>query len=132
MKQDSVSKLTATQNVIRNKFEKAYTNRIVNEHDVNHAMKPLTASAVDLESENNGSSLHNHSKTTNNSEQLHLATKSYSNHSIKTNEEKHHDPNTLCDILRILLASPLNVDDMKSMQQINAILDELRKLEIII
>lgn len=132
MNQDSGSKLTATQNVIRNKFEKAYTNRLVNKHDVNHAMKSLTArrlssSTTDLESENNDSSLHNLSKTTttNNSSQLHLVTK------INT-EEKNHDPNTLCAILRILLTSSPKVGDMNCMRQINTILDELRELEIII
>lgn len=146
MNQDSVSKLTATQNVIKNKFEKAYTNRLVNEHDVNHVMKPLTASpssstssssstsTVDLESKNSDFSIHNLSKTTtNNSPQLHLATKSDSNHAIKLNEEKHqHDPNTLCAILRILLASSPNDGDIRCTQQIKSILDELRELEIII
>lgn len=142
MNQDSVSKLTAAQNVIKNKFEKAYTNRLINEHDVNRAMKPLTAdpsststsSSVDLESKNTDFSLHNLSKTTtatNNSPPSHLATKNVSNHVIKTNEKKQHNPNTLCAILRILLATSPNVGNMH-MQQINAILDELRELEIII
>lgn len=126
MNEVSVSKLAATQSVIRNKFEKAYTNRIENENEVNSVMKPLTTNptlttttatsaqiAGDLESKNNSFSLHNLSKTTNNAKQ--------------------HDPNTLCEILRSLLVSSTtttNADDVECMHSINAILDELRKLDI--
>lgn len=128
MNQASVSKLTATQNIIRNKFEKAHKIRLENEHDVNRAMKPHTASITSgLESKNNDPRIVSKT-TTNHSPQLHLATESCSNHVIKTND----DPNTLCDILRTLLASSQNVDKIECMRQINAILDELRDLEIII
>lgn len=130
---DSASKLAAMQNVIRNKFEQACKIRLENENDVNSAMDPLAASLTlspitnDLEAKSD-----DFSKKTINSLPTHLAAKSYSNHSIKTNEQKENDPNTLCDILRTLLASPpsSNGGDVKRMQQINAILDELRKQEI--
>lgn len=113
MNQDSVSKLTATKNVIRNKFEKAQAIRLENEHNVNDGMKYLITTS---ESKNNDLS------TTNNSAQLHL----------KTNEKQHNrDPNTLCAILKILLASSSD-SDTERMQQISAILNELRELEIII
>lgn len=143
MNEDSGSKLAATQSVLRKKFEKAYTIRIENENDVDSAMKPLTSKPTltttttsaqitnDLESKNNDFSLQNISKTTNNSTQLHLASKSHFDDAIKTNEAKQHDPNTLCAILRLLLASSsTNALDLKCMQAINTILDELRKLDI--
>ena len=49
-------------------------------------------------------------------------------------KKKKYDPNALCDNLRILVASiSMNNDgDMKSLQRIRAILDELHDLEIII
>lgn len=138
MNQNSASKLSATRNVIKNKFRKARTNRLENEHDSVRAMKPL-AKTVDLESKNRDYSHHMPSKTTNVSPLSHSTSRRCLNHinnswalPIKTNKEKHHDPNTLCDSLRVLLASSLNIDACKKcMQQINAIFDELRKLEII-
>lgn len=55
MDQASVSKLTNTQSVIRNKFAKAYTNRLEHEHDVKQAMQPLVRkSAKHVDSENDG------------------------------------------------------------------------------
>lgn len=133
------SKLTATQNVIRDKFEKAYTNRVEHEQDVNRVMNSLTTSTITDESEsrNNDFSLRDLSKTTtNDTPQLRLSNRRYSNQSIKprsikTNREKHHNPNELCDNLRMLLASLLT-GDTNSMQFINAILDELRDLNIIV
>lgn len=40
----SLAKIFATQKVIKKKFEKAYSNRLDHENDVNQAMKPLTCS----------------------------------------------------------------------------------------
>lgn len=37
------SKINATRNVIRKKFEKAYKNRLEHEYDADEAMKPLSA-----------------------------------------------------------------------------------------
>lgn len=134
MNQDSMSRINATQNVIRNKYKKAYTRRLEHEHDVNQSMIPLTAATTTVESKNKDFSLQNLSKTPNVSS--HLTTKSFSkraikSRSIKTNKEKRIDPNTLCDSLKILLTSSQNVGEMKCMQ-ISSILDELRKLEIIV
>lgn len=44
LERDSISKLTATQNIIRNKCKKTYSDRLLNEHNVIRAMKPLTIS----------------------------------------------------------------------------------------
>lgn len=124
MDQVSESKLTATRNIIRDKFEKAYTNRVEHEHDVNRVMNRLTESTItyDSESKNNDFSLRDLSKTTptNDTPQLCLS-----------NKEKHRDPNALCENLRMLLTSLL-AGDTNSMQLINAILDELRDLNIIV
>lgn len=136
--------MNATQNVIRNKFKSTYTNRFKNEQDVNQAMKPLIArSSASLSTidkpKNSDSSTHNllqssmsaTKTTTKTSNPLQLN----SNRVIKLCSST-FDPNTLCDILRILLSTlPVNSDnhnDNRSMQQINSILNELRELEIIV
>lgn len=134
-----MSKLSATQNIIRNKFEKVYTNRLEHEQDVEQALKPLTANAsttviqqpqqqqqhitYDLDLKNNLA------KTINSTPQLRLSNKSYLKHPAKSKSiKKHCDPNELCDNLRMLLSTPFAVD----MNSINAILGELRNLEIIV
>lgn len=43
-KSNSIAKVSDTQNVIRKKFVKAYSNRIDYENDVNQSIKPLTCS----------------------------------------------------------------------------------------
>lgn len=136
MNQDSVSKITATQNVIRNKFKKAYKNRLDHEHDVNQAMKPLTVTSSSTLTDNLESKNSNFSKTVNGAPQLRLPTKSFSNHAIKselikTNKEKHRDPNALCDSLRMLLSSQ-HASGAHSTLTVNKILEELHDLEIII
>lgn len=147
MNRKSVSKITATQNAIRNKFKKAYSKRLEHEHAVHCAMKPLTTAskAVDSETKNSDFSIHNLSKSTTtttindtDTPGLH-SNQTVESMPIKKNDtgkrkQSYPDPNILCDSLRILLASVLNADDadMKCMPQMNAILDELRKLGIII
>lgn len=42
--QNSLAKISATQKVIKNKFVKAYTNRVDHGNDVNETMRPLTCS----------------------------------------------------------------------------------------
>lgn len=137
MDQVNDTKLTATRNIIRNKFKQAYTNRVEHEHDVSRVLKPLTTSPLstmtaNLESENK----HLSKTTTNDTPQLRLLNRSHSNHlinsnSIKKNKEKYNDPNALCAKLRTLLSS-LYVGDMNCTHSINVILDELRDLEIIV
>lgn len=113
MDPDNLSKLTATQNVIRNKFKKAYTNRLEREHDVNRAMKPLTSSSTTT-------SLTNESGFKKKDE--------FSNHSI---ESRAIDSNELCNSLRKLLTSQI-VDNVNHTHEINSIIEQLRELKIII
>lgn len=47
----SESKLTDTQNVIRNKFAMAHTNRLENERDVHLALQPLEENHADGDKE---------------------------------------------------------------------------------
>lgn len=136
MDQGSMSNLNDTQNIIKKKFEKAYMNRLEHEDDVNQAMKPLTAVSAsisdDIESKN--VSLRDLSKTMNRTSQLRLASKSYSIHASESERnkttQKNQDPNALCDSLRMQLSS-LFAGDMNCMQSINAILEQLRDLDII-
>lgn len=46
MDQNSVSKLSKTQSVIRKKFAEAYKHRLESEHNVNQAMQPLVSKTV--------------------------------------------------------------------------------------
>lgn len=131
MNQDNELKLITTKNIIENKFEKAYMKRLENEDDVDCAMRSLTKDHLSLPS--SSSSLTEDvdfslpKLTTKNSSQVHLK-------DVKVREQR--DPNDLCDILRILLITTPSVDDditMKThMQKINAILNELRDIKIII
>lgn len=116
MNQENVLKLAATQNVIRSKFKKAYKNRIEHEHDVNHVMKSLTTKPV--------------ASAANHTSQMHSTSKSRS----ISNKINYHDSNKLCTRLKLLIASVSKNDcaRMKCMRQINVILDDLRKREIII
>lgn len=109
MDQDSGSKLSATQNVIRDKFEKAYTNRLEHEHDVNQVFKPLATPP---------------------------STPSSMNHAIKTGsvgtkEEMQYDPNELCERLRLLASSQI-AGDVNHAQETNSIIVKLRELKIIV
>lgn len=132
MNQDNELKFTTTQNIIKNKFEKAYMKRLENEDDVDNALQSLTKDNLSLSSssltEDVDFSLPKLSKrTTKNSSQVHLK---------DVNEREQRDPNALCDNLRILLVTTPSVDDDITikihMQKINAILNELRDIKIII
>lgn len=145
-----MSKLTATQNVMKNKFEKAYTNRIEHEHNLNHAIEPLKALSTAASSTNESNSpkedvsLRNLSESKNMTQQLRLAKKSYSNHAIKSRpisstklvdngniiREYSNNPNELCDRLRLLLTS--QIAGANQMEEINTIISKLHDLDIII
>lgn len=107
MDQVNVSKFNTTQNVIRNKFEKAYTNRLEHEHDVNQAMKSLTATPS--------------TPTTN---------YAIETRSIEIKEETQYDPNELCLRLKLLLNSKF-ADNVHHTHEISSIITKLRKAEII-
>lgn len=88
-----MSKLLDTQNVMKNKFEKAYINRLEREHNINEAMQPLlitssnedtSPSSINETDSQQESSLRNLAISKNKTSQLRLATKSYSNCAIKS------------------------------------------------
>lgn len=122
MDQNSASKLTTTQNVIRNKFEQAYTNRLEHEHNVNRVMNSLTSDSKCKEHDFPSQHL-SKSSTRKNLQQLQLTTESYPIHS--------NDPNDLCTSLRKLLSSQI-ADNVNRTHEINSIIDQLREHEIII
>lgn len=140
-----MSKLLATQNVMKNKFKKAFSNRLEREHILNQSIAPLIASTKttinDSETPEESDSLRNLAKTKNTTNQLCLATKSYSIHAIdiksqpmSTAHDIHiyfEDPNKLCDRLRLLLSSQI-VGNMEHGEEINTIIAKLRELEIIV
>lgn len=110
------SKFNATQTVIRNKFKKAYKNRIEQEQDVSRAMNPLTSSKRnDLNSKIKDFSL------------PHLSNHATEPMSIKRSEKRIQpcDVNALCDILRTLQSSPY-ATETNCMQLINVILEDLK------
>lgn len=107
-----MSKLSVTQNVIRNKFKKACANRLEHEHDVDQAMKPFL-----MESSNEVTSSSTAALTKNSKE--------------VGNEKKQYNSNELCERLRLLLTSRI-VGSVNHTQEINTIISELRELEILI
>lgn len=122
MNQNGVLKLSATRNAIRNKFKKAYTNRIEREEDVNLAMKPLTAAPAAptqpttsvLEPQKEDSSPHHHRYR-----------------QLKSLPKKTHcDSNELCNKLRFLLTSQLS-GNAKHTREIGAIVKKLREQKIV-
>lgn len=157
-----ISKLIATQNVLKNKFRNAHANRIEHENNINQSLNPLqiNESKSTVESD----SLRNLSKTNKNTQQFRLAAKSYSNHanviksqpmtivaSTATTKSQSHesenvrkkpeksncvhllDPNELCDRLRSLLTTPITIaDNANRVEEINAIIAQLRDLDILV
>lgn len=102
-----------TQNVIRNKFQKACMNRIDHENKQNQAMEPLH-----IESSNNEKSS---TTTTLIAKQVDCV-----------NEEKEpDDPNELCNRLRLLINSQI-ADNVNHMHEINSIVAKLAELEILV
>lgn len=108
---ENMMKLIAAQNVIRNKFKKAYMNRIEHENDINHAIKPLHIESLNFIT-----------SSTNNA--------SDSQHDIIF-KNKSDDSNSLCDRLRLLLASQMNGNDQHT-EDINSIITKLRESKILV
>lgn len=101
---DSLAKISATQTVIKNKFVKAYTNRIEHENDVNETMKPLTCSRQRRST----------SKKTNKNSLLNI-----------------NDINELCNRLQKLINSQIS-RNVNYSQEIKMIISKLRELGIIV
>lgn len=132
-----ISKISATQNVLKNKFSKAIANRLEHEKNLNQTMQPhLATTSLKNESEslhdNSLRNLSNNSK--NKTQQFRLATKSYLNHAIQSRPmitAKHGDnANELCDRLRLLLTSMI-AGDVEQAEEINVIIMKLRRQGII-
>lgn len=111
------SKLTATQNVIRNKFEKVYTNRLEHEEDVEQALPSIQQQ----QQQQQDSFITELTRNSIKKQQCITETK-ITPRSVKSRSS---DPNELCDRLRMKLSS-------SDMESINIIIGELRDLEIII
>lgn len=128
--------MTATRNVIKNKFRKACAFRLEHVRDANRALHSLITAATTNESESKKSahdfSLRKQSK--NNMPQLGLAIKSDLNKKIKScsrgNVNNVNNPNKLCAKLRKLLNSQ-NTDSPQRTREIRAIVNKLHELEIL-
>lgn len=141
-----MSKLITKQIVMKNKFKKAYENRLEREYNLNQSMEPLITSLSSTnktEATKESHSLRNLPKNT--AQQLRLATKSYSGHiiksrpmsttTIKLNHNKNDsendfivdDPDKLCLRLRLLLTA----GHMNHVEEINTIIRKLRELDIL-
>lgn len=137
-----ISKIAATQNVIKNKFSKAIANRLEHEKNLNQTMQPLLTTSSDgvTSLKNESESLHDNSlrnlsnNNKNKTHQFRLATKSYLNHAMQPRPmitAKHDDnANELCDRLRLLLTSMIP-GDVEQAEEINAIIMKLRRQGII-
>lgn len=97
------AKIADTQKVIKNKFVKAYTNRVDHENDVNETMKPLTCS--------------------------HRTTTSKPNN--KNSLLKINDTNELCNRLQKLINSQIS-RNVNYSQEIEMIISKLHELGIIV
>lgn len=109
-------KMIATQNVIKSKFSKAKANRIEQENNLKQTMRPLLAV----------SSTHSRPTTT--------STKTADNKNRKDINNIHfsfNNPNELCERLRIHL-STMSENDVKQEEEMKAIINKLRELEILV
>lgn len=141
-----MSQIATTQNIMKNKFNTAYANRLEREHNLNEVIKPLTELSTtttptinDSDALAGDNSLRNLSK--NATQQLRLATKSYPNRSINSrpmsitrNDDSVNaeiDPNELCSSLRFLLSSQI-LGTADHTAEINDIITKLRELKVIV
>lgn len=115
-RQKTTSQLAFTQNIIRNKFKKAFMKRIAREDDVNRVMNPLivnhtssAATTVDM--------LHNQE----NEQQQGPAFEQ---------RKSSLNANILCNRLRVLLASRNRTSNM--IEEIKTIIKMLRELEMLV
>lgn len=95
-------KLSAIKKTIRNKYKAACAIRLECERDAGHAMKPLTASKSSVES------------------------------SSKYRNIEKNSINHLCTRLKALLSSTKMPNDKQRIQEIKAIINRMRDLNIIV
>lgn len=154
-----MSKLAATQNIMKKKFEKAYANRIKHENSLSQAIAPLKAKSFThsmneskTETKEEDDSLRKLSQLENTAQQLRLARKSYLNHSMKSrpmttrklinstdvselaeNSASYNNkdnPNELCERLRLLLSLEIE-GHAHQIEEINTIISRLHELSVL-
>lgn len=118
------SKVFTTQNVIRNKFEKARMVRLEFEHEADRTIKPITSNAIASTSRSSNDSTYKKNNFS-------LQTQSQHDIPVRINENNECNINALCKRLRLLLSSPI-ASSAKHTQEMNSILDELYVLGAII
>lgn len=99
-------KFKMVQNIIKNKFSKAYENRLEHENEVKHIMKPFAEGQTLSTAEN---------------------------YSILTgkNNEIHYDPNDLCEKLKTLINSQFEGHEHQT-HEISSIIAKLREMGTIL
>lgn len=97
-------KLIATRNVIKNKFHKAYADRIEHENKLKQTIRPTTTSTKTSADKNN---------------------KEIDNNIISFN-----NPNEMCERLRKLISTSCE-DDVKQVEEMKAIIKKLHEQEIL-
>lgn len=129
------AKLIATQDMMKDKFKKAYANRLEREQNIHQSMRPLATSTKINNSENpepeQSDSLRSLSKTKNTNDQLRFTNKSYSTHAdVKKLDDyfDDSDPNQLCIRLRLLITA----GHMNNMKKINRIISKLHELDVLV
>lgn len=115
-----MSQFVNTQNIIRNKFEKAYMNRIKHEQPL------LMNSSID------GASL----STTKQSRAMKITAKVSDSKNYKKDLETSvlyiNNPNELCERLRILLSTMHADDNAKHVEEIHNIIMKLNELDLLV
>lgn len=105
---ESTSKIAATQNIIKNKFKQAYSDRLAHEENVIRALKPLA-------------------------DQLSASSKIPTmNHAFEANLLRTNDINKLCMRLKKLIKSSVNNSDYNCNEELKSIIIKLREHEIIV
>lgn len=135
----NMSKLNATQNVIRNKFKEIHANRLEREHDVEQTLKPITTAAAantSLSPSLASNSLPWENKGVPQTGLLLNNRYSIRADKLRTIKANNNDPNALCEDLRKLLSSTSSSSSSSPLanakQLVDAILEELRDLNIIV
>lgn len=129
-------KFADTQNILKSKFSKAYAFRVENEKNLNKTLQPLftelSDDAIPISIANDSQSML--SKEVNVSKYHKKGLESSTLHSriADFSHQFLNDPNVLCDRLRILLSSTVILPDNQSVEEINAIIMQLREQGIIV
>lgn len=113
MSNENNTKFIATQNIIKNKYCKAYANRLEHENELKHTIQPI------------------HMVSTNDASTTHSRPMSTTKEIVVDINAENSNPNKLCEKMRLLL-SPMNACDLAHVEEINSIIVKLREQEIIV